>query len=494
MSKLPILEGVLRYIRENNIPFAMPGHKKGRGFFNTPIGREFATNLLNFDITEVEGVDNLHNAEGIIKESSELLSSFYGSKKSYFLVNGSTSGNLAMIFSSFNEGDKVLVERNCHRSIFNAIIMRKLKPIYIQNVISERLNAPLSIDLEHFLKVLDNNKDAKGIIITYPNYYGICTNLEYIINIAKKYKIKVLVDSAHGCHFGVHKELPESAVRLGADMVVMSAHKTLSSLTQTAYLHINNGQDIEKADFYVSSFSSTSPSYMFLCAMDYARFYLERYGLKEYERLISICNYYKNKINEINGIYIVNKEDIDNFNREIVDKRYKASGNFSNHIKTIWNIDTTRYVINLERGYSGHLLSKYLRQLGVQAEMSDSSNVVLIFSPFNEEYEFKRLYEVLKTCDLSKLKQKNLSLLDYNIPEMVMLPFEVMSKEKTHIDLKDCLGRISASSIVPYPPGIPILTVGELIDKDSLEVINYYKNSGIDVLGLKNDKIEVIDN
>lgn len=487
MSKLPILEGVLKYVKENNILFCMPGHKGGKGFEDTSIGKEFIENFMKFDITEVEGVDNLHNAEGIIKDASNLLSRFYGSKKSYFLVNGSTSGNMAMIFSSFNEGDKVIVERNCHRSIFNAIIMRKLKPVYVKNIISERLNAPIAIDLEHFLQVLEDNDDAKGIVVTYPNYYGICSNLEFIIDKAKKHRMKVLVDSAHGAHFGVNDNLPKSAIRLGADMVVTSTHKTLSSLTQTAYLHVNDGQDIDKVDFYVSAFLSTSPSYLFLCSMDYARFYLESYGQIEYEKLLNIASYYRDKINEIKGIHIIGIEDIIKLNTEI--KKYRTENNNLNHV---WNLDATRYVINLNKEYDGNLLLSYLRRFGIQAEMSDISNVVLIFSPFSEEEEFKRLYETLKKCNLNDLKKKELSLVQYDIPKAQIMPYEVIDKEKEFVKLEYCLGRTSAENIVPYPPGIPILAMGELIDKESLDIIKYYKNNGTDVLGIQNDEIKVV--
>ena len=206
--------------------------------------------------------------------------------------------------------------------------------------------------------------------------------------------MKILVDSAHGSHFGVHENLPESAVKLGADMIVTSTHKTLPSLTQTSYLHINNGQDIKKTDFYVSAFLSTSPSYLFLCAMDYARFYLNKYGNDQYGRILDISNYYRDKINEIEGIHILGKEDIKTFNGDINKNRQINDSIYG--IDTIMDIDTTRYVINLEKGYSGHLLLNYLKKNGIQAEMSDSSNVVLIFSPFNEEEEFEKLYEVLK--------------------------------------------------------------------------------------------------
>ncbi|MBC2581243.1 aminotransferase class I/II-fold pyridoxal phosphate-dependent enzyme [Clostridium sp. DJ247] len=488
MSELPLVEGVLRYIKENNISFYMPGHKGGNGFMSTPVGREFIENFLKCDITEVDGVDNLHNPEGIIKDAVHMLTSFYKSKKSYFLVNGSTSGNMIMIFSSFNEGDKILVERNCHRSIFNAIIMRKLKPVYIKNKISERLNAPLSLDLEHFSQVINNNKDAKGIIITYPNYYGVCSNLQYIIDKCKKLGVKVLVDSAHGSHFGIQDDLPKSAVKLGADMIVTSAHKTLCSLTQTSYLHVNNGQDIGVVDFYFSAFSSTSPSYLFLCAMDYARFYLENYGREQYEKLLGIANHYRNKINRLHGIHVIGKEDISRFNEEV----YNSNENSINKLDYVSNIDISRYVLNLDKKYSGHLLEKYLRNNGIQVEMSDSSNVVMIFSPFNETWEFKKLYDCLKKCDLTNIKSENIKPIQSEIPKTGLLPFEVVNNEKEHVDLDKSLGRISADSIVPYPPGIPIVTMGEIIDKNCLESIHYYKTSGVDILGIDKQQIKVV--
>lgn len=463
LSKLPLVEGVLNYIKENNLRFSMPGHKGGKGFKATAIGRDIYRKIIYADITEVEGVDNLHNPNGIIKEAQQNLSNFYGSKYSYFLVNGSTSGNLTMIFSSFNEGDKIIVERNCHKSIFNGIVLRKLKPVYIKNKINYKYNAPLSIDEEHFLNLLNKNKDAKGIIITYPNYYGICPNLKFIIDEARKRNMKVLVDAAHGAHFGVCEELPESAVKLGADMVVMSSHKTLPSLTQTAYLHISDNVDEEKVRFYLNMFLSTSPSYILMCSMDYARFYLEENGEKDYKRLISICNTYRNKINNIRGFHIIEKEDLDDCNLDT---------------------DVTRYIINLEKGYSAARLLDYLRENNIQAEMNDGQNVILIFSPFNDEYEFKKLYEALKKCPIEALADRHYNILNYDIPESKIIPYEVVNRSKRSIKIQDSVGKVCAEAVVPYPPGVPLVTLGEVITKDIVKAISYYIGNNIDVIGV----------
>lgn len=475
MSKLPLIEGVLKYINEKNINFTMPGHKKGEGFFTTTEGQEFIDKLIYFDITEVDGVDNLHNAEGIIKESEDLLSSLYGSKKSYFLVNGSTSGNMIMIFSSFEEGDKVIVDRNCHKSIFNGIIMRKLKPIFIENIIDDEYNAPFSVNMEHFFRCLQENKDAKGIIITYPNYYGVCCPLEAIIKKAKDNNMKVLIDSAHGAHFGINPSLPKSAVKLGADMIVVSSHKTLPSFTQTAFLHINREEDIEKVNFYFSAFSSTSPSYLLLCSMDYARYYLKEFGEECYSRLLDTGEKYRSKINEIKGIRILDKN--------YIRKKYKN-----------YDLDTSRYIINLEKGYNSNLLLDYLRENRIQCEMSDTFNVVLIFSPFNKEEEFEHLYKVLLKCDLEKFKSDNIDLLKYMPPKSAISPHEVLNMKKRKIKLWQGEGQICGENITPYPPGVPLITMGEIIDKDVINMIEYYKKQGLDIIGLYEDEIIIITN
>lgn len=467
MSKLPIIEAVGNYVKENNSLFCTPGHKGGAGFMSS-FSEGFVSDIMKYDITEVEGLDNLQDPESIIKMSEELLAKLYGSEKSYFLVNGSTSGNFIMIFSAFKEGDKILIERNCHKSIFNAIIMRKLEPVFVRNTYSERYNAPLSIDRLHLSEILKNHKDIKGAVITYPNYYGVCCDLEGIISECREANVKVLVDSAHGAHFGINKGLPESAVRLGADMVVMSAHKTLPSLTQTAYLHAGKAADHEKIRFYYNSFTSTSPSYLFLCSLEYARFYLETKGNEDYSRLLETANRYRYKINGIEHIHVVGREDID------------------------YEIDATRYIINVEKGFSGYLLLDHLRKSGVQAEMSDGSNVILILSPFNGEEDFERLLAALRECDFEELKADMQEAVSYGIPSLKILPHEAIDAGKASISFLEAEGKICGESIVPYPPGIPLLMSGEEINKKHVEIMKYFIDNGVKVIGINENKHIVI--
>lgn len=472
MSDIPMMSALLKYNKESNSLFCIPGHKGGKGFKRKVQKKNIESLILRSDLTEVEGLDNLHNPKGAIKEAEELLAQYYNSTKSYFLVNGSTSGNMAMIFSSLEEGDKILVERNCHKSIFNAIIMRKLNPIYLVNQLDKEFNAPLGIDISNLKEIIKEHKDIKAIIVTYPNYYGVCCNLEYIVKVCKENDIKVLVDAAHGAHFGSHPMLPENPLKLGVDMAVMSAHKTLPSLTQSAYLHVNDESLIERVDFYVSAFLSTSPSYMLMLSMDYARWYLKEEGNKSYEQLFSRIELFKKDLSNLKFLRVLDRKQLINSNST--------------------DIDESRIVINLKEGLSTSMVEQYLRKNKIQVEMIDASNLILIPSPFNSKEDFKKLYIALKDLDIKTVEGKQLKIIDLPIPKQFMRPFEAFKKAKHKVLLRDAIGEISAVNICPYPPGVPIIVMGELIEENTVEMIEYYLSNNIDIIGVKEGKIDII--
>ena len=299
MSKrIPLLEEVLKYQKEKNLILSMPGNKSGIGFLRDDIGKEFVNNMGFLDITEVDPLDNLHCPEGIIKEAQDLLAKTYGSKKAYFVVNGSTAGNLASIFDAFNEGYEVLVERNCHKSIYNGLILRKLKVRYIEPVIHENKGLFLPPTEKEIYKALEGCNNPKGIILTYPNYFGIGYKVFDILRKLKEKGLTIIIDGAHGAHYGISGKLPKSIVKY-ADYIVLSAHKTLPSLTQGSYLLVNNDNNI---DFYLKSFMTTSPSYLIMSSLDYSRYYLDIYGEEDYDRLIDLANKWSVKINKLNMV------------------------------------------------------------------------------------------------------------------------------------------------------------------------------------------------
>ena len=284
-NKTPLLDEVLKYKKEENLIFSMPGNKCGKVFLKDNIGKEFVDTMGYLDITEVDPLDNLHAPEGIILEAQQLLAKTYGVKKAYFMVNGSTGGNLCSIFAAFNEGDEVLVERNCHKSIYNGLILRKLKVKYIEPLINEKLGIFLPPDKKNIYDAIEQCENLKGIILTYPSYFGITYDIEEVLLDLKKRGLKIVVDSAHGAHFIANNKLPKAIYGI-PDYVVLSAHKTLPALTQGSYLLSNT--DDNDVEFYLNTFMTTSPSYLIMSSLDYARYYLDEYGYDEKKILNSM--------------------------------------------------------------------------------------------------------------------------------------------------------------------------------------------------------------
>jgi len=466
MNRIPMIEGLKRYNRLNMAPFSMPGHKKGRAFNN-----EMMELTLNSDITEVDGLDNLQNPQGIIKDAQELLKECYGSQSSYFLINGSTSGNLTMIFAAFQEGDKVLIERNCHKSIYNGILLRKLNPVLLKNEISEVLNAPLGIDVDHLFEVIEQEKDIKGIVLTYPNYFGIGVRLEKIVEKCKKNGIKVLIDSAHGAHFGFNENLPENPLKYNVDMVVMSAHKTLPALTQTAYLHINKEEYKEKVEFYLRVFNSTSPSYIFMATLDYSRYYLQEKAQEEYNLLISRINNLKKNVGKSPYLKVLEKEDLG-------DK---------------WVFDPTKIVITQQNKYKAEDLLNILYNKGIQCEMSLGRSVVLIATPFNIQEDFDRLEKAVLEIELVEQdsSKDNNSFLNIKDGEIIE-PCRILQMQTAEADIEKIENMIAAENIIPYPPGIPFIIMGEKISRQKKDKLIELVGTGIDIIGVECRKIKVV--
>jgi len=481
--KLPILKELLKYNKENNLILSMPGNKCGKGFQSDKLGKEFAEKMSSLDITEVDPLDNLHCPEGIIKEAQELLAKTYKAKKAYFLVNGSSSGNLASMFSAFDEGDEVLVERNCHKSIYNGLILRKLKVKYIEPIIDDKNGVFLPPNKENIYKSLGESLNPKGIILTYPNYFGITYDIEDIIIDLKLKGLKIIIDCAHGAHFGTNKRLPKSITSLG-DYVVLSAHKTLPALTQGAYLLVN--EENSELEFYLKAFMTTSPSYLIMASLDYARCYLDNYGERDYERLIDAAERWKEKINNLKKVRLLGKNDL---NEQYEDRIINES---ELKLKQEYDIDLSRYILILPKGYSGHKLLDYLRTQKIQAEMSFSRGVVLILSPFNSEEDFEIIYEAISKLEMKSIYGQIESKYFSDIPEKKIEPYEVFKLNGEWCEIESCEGYIAKEAIIPYPPGIPLVCQGEIISRNAINVIKDYVINKKNIIGIQNNKVQVI--
>lgn len=470
--KMPLLNALLEYSKEDNTIFSMPGNKCGKAFYRDEIGRKFIKNMGKLDITEVEPLDNLHKPQGVIKEAQEHLANLYNVKKAFFMVNGSSGGNLTAIFSAFKEGDEVLVERNCHKSIYNALVLRKLKVVYIEPWICERGGLFLPPNKENIYESLKRCKNPKGIILTYPNYYGISYNIYDVLKNLKRKGLKVIIDEAHGAHYGITDKLPINMASI-ADYTVLSAHKTLPALTGGAYLLVND--DNEDVELYISLFMTTSPSYLIMASLDYSRYYLESYGKFDYEDLIEKANEKKKEINNMNKVQILIDEDV-------------PEG---------YVLDNTRYIMILKNGYSGHKLLKYLKSYKIQAEMSFQTGVVLILSPSNWDEGIKRLIDAIEKLDIQTLRDKETSInININksikIPKKALEPYEAFELSGEYCKILESEGKIIKEDIIPYPPGIPIISSGEIMEREIIERVLELKNSGVTIIGISDDKVKVI--
>lgn len=486
---IPIYKALKSYIEEKPTPFHMPGHKMGKG-----IPEDWSKFMGKMDLTEIGGLDNLHFPTGVIKEAQELAASAFGALETYFLVNGSSVGIHASIMTVCNPGDKIIVSRDCHRSVIGGVFLAGAHPVYVPVKVDENYKMPTFLNTKVLAEALEANPDARAVLITRPNYYGICSDIKKIAEITHSYGKVLIVDEAHGAHYKFHSSLPETALSGGADICIQSAHKTLPALTQGAYLHLNSNFldsiDIDRLEFNLRLLQTTSPSYLLMSSLDLARALMEQYGEQLLENLMKNIDWLEKYVSELNGIMMFGEKDLATENPD---------GGQS------IEFDKTRVVINLGGlGKTGYWAENELRKkFHVQVEMSDLFNIVCIATVADEKKDFEKLIDALRILSREQSdsyheinKRDNLSMGSLDLPEQVMNPHRVFSSKSRHVQLKTSAGRISRDFIVPYPPGVPLLCPGEIINQDIIEYIYRVIDAGGVVNGILEDnglKISVVE-
>ncbi|HHV95321.1 MAG TPA: aminotransferase class I/II-fold pyridoxal phosphate-dependent enzyme [Clostridiaceae bacterium] len=528
----PIYKAIKSYIEELPIPFHMPGHKMGKG-----LPQDWIALAGKIDLTEIFGLDNLHFPAGAIKEAQELAASAFGAFKTYFLVNGSSVGIHAAIMTVCNPGDKIIVARDCHRSVISGVILAGANPVYVPVEIDEDFGIPTTINTEILTEILEKNRDARAVLITRPNYYGICSDIEKIAEITRSFGKILIVDEAHGAHFKFHDSLPRPSLEAGADICIQSAHKTLPALTQSAYLHLSkdfsDSIDVERLEFNLRLLQTTSPSYLLMSSLDIARAIMEQHGKELLESLINKIDWFSSHISELKGIKILCEEDIRKNMRKDAKKDYKLGSRATELRNSAVGLknpatarsaihDKTRLVINIsDLNNAGYDVEKFLREkFHIQVEMSDLFNIICITTVSDEKKDFEGLLKALKDIrDLKthknltkyenltkhgfvstqKVSEKNnlIKLVKNNltIPEQGMEPWKILSRKSEYIPFKTSLGRISRDFIVPYPPGVPLVCPGEIINRDIIEYVYKVLEVGGNVNGILQEnglKISVV--
>mgnify|MGYP000925345635 FL=1 len=458
-EKTPLIKALDSFISKDRTIMHMPGHKQGKGFDDY-----FNNNAVKFDLTELPGLDNFHKPEGAILESLESLKKAFGSLKSFFLVNGSTSGIHAGMLSCFKRGDKVLVNRNCHISVIHALILFGIEPVFVMPDYMDDYNLALPPGLKSWERVLDENPDAKGAFVTTPDYYGICQPLSELSALLHQNGKILLVDEAHGAHFAFSARLPETALEQGADICIQSFHKTLPALTQAAVLHIGgNLIDPEKVGRAISMITTTSPSYIVMASIDYARDYAERNGEKVYGNLIDLLENMKTKLSEMKNLRVV-PDKINNLKRD----------------PTRIVIDTT---LSDMTGYD--LYNILFTEYRIAAEMCDTYHVVFIAAMADTAEDMNKITRALTEIDRRTKRSTGTSLkLPFaagkcSIPDL----YDYLASSE-EVPLTNAAGRTCAEVVTPYPPGIPVLCPGEVITKEHVHYLNNLINSGQSIHGL----------
>lgn len=449
----PLFDALTDFNKKNTVSYHVPGHKNGQVFMDK--GKDLYGSLLSIDATELSGLDDLHAPEGPIMEAELLLSEVYRSDKSYFLVNGSTVGNIAMIMATCGEGDTVLVQRNCHKSILNGLLLAHVNPIFLTPILYNDWGIGGGMDVEVIAYSLDKFPETKVLILTYPNYYGLAEdNLAEIISLAHEKNVCVLVDEAHGAHFSLGFPFPKSALEAGADVVVHSAHKTLPAMTMGSYLHVNSSLvDKQQIEVYLQMLQSSSPSYPIMGSLDLARAYVASFTNQDRIELVKTIAAFKLQLSGIPEIEVLESP------RGVLADPLKIS-------------------IRSTQGLSGYELQSLLEEGNIYTELADPRNVLLVLPLLKsgDVYSFTNTIEKIKGIIKKKVGKQIISV-ETNWKEALpftalALSYAEMKQLKTkQVSYRQAIGKVSAEMVIPYPPGIPLMMSGEMITAEKIAIL-----------------------
>lgn len=473
-TKAPIYEALLKYKEARVVPFDVPGHKQGRG---NPMLKEFlGEKCLSVDVNSMKPLDNLCHPVSVIREAEELAADAFNAKHAFFMVNGTTSSVQAMIMSVCKKGEKIIMPRNVHRSAINALVISGAVPVYINPGVNKKLGIPLGMSVQEVERAIKENPDAKAVLVNNPTYYGICSNLKKIVEVAHAHGMYVLADEAHGTHFYFGENMPISAMEAGADMAAVSMHKTGGSLTQSSFLLLNCDLNVGYVRQIINLTQTTSGSYLLMSSLDLARRDLVLNGKEIFKKVTSLSEYARNEINKIGGYYA--------FSEELIDKN------------EVFDFDRTKLsIFTRDIGLAGIEVYDILRdEYGIQIEFGDIANILAIISVGDRDLTIERLISALYEIKRIYLKDKaGMFDHEYINPEVVITPQEAFYSNKKCIPMKESNGCICAEFVMCYPPGIPILAPGEKITSEILDYISYAKEKGCFLTGTEDVKIENIN-
>lgn len=456
----------------------MPGHK-GKVREGSPLNQLLGKLPFQGDLTEVPGLDDLHDPQAAIREAEKLAAQIYGAKETFFLVNGATAGILAAFLALLQPGDKVILPRHVHKSVFNALVLSGAVPVYVSPSYHPELHIPLGVPKERWEAAWNNHPEARAVFFVHPTYEGIVSIDQELVAQAKGRGLKVVVDEAHGGHFPFHPQLPHSSVALGADVVVHGSHKTIGSLTQSGMLHIGSNLKREPFQEALRLVQSTSPSYLLMASLDGAIDEMVRHGEQDLEELIKMATKLHHEIKDFKGF------------RSWHEELYTYS--------EVMELDPTKIIIDgLKLGLTGYDLAKMLREeYTIQVEMASRSHILVLLGIGNSREEAEKLIQALAQIDNSFTGHgQPLPIFQLGkeqiIPEVVVSPRDSWFAAKKSIPLKEAENSVCGELVVPYPPGIPLLCPGELISASMIQLLLHLREQDINWQGLADPGLNTI--
>ncbi|NBK97520.1 MAG: aminotransferase class I/II-fold pyridoxal phosphate-dependent enzyme [Erysipelotrichia bacterium] len=474
-DRAPIYEALKEFKTKRIVPFDVPGHKRGKG--NKDLTEFLGEKCLEVDVNSMKPLDNLCHPVSVIKEAEELAAQAFGASHAFFMVNGTTSAVQAMILSVLKKGDKIILPRNVHRSVINALILCGAVPVYINPQINERLGISLGMSVNDVVRAITQNPDAKAILVNNPTYYGICSNIKEIVRISHEKGMLVLADEAHGTHFYFGENLPISAMAAGADMSSFSMHKSGGSLTQSSFLLCGENVNANYVRQVINLTQTTSGSYLLLSSLDISRRNLALNGQEIFKRVIELSEYAREEINQIGDYYAYSKELING--------------------DSVFDFDITKLSVNtLDLGLAGIEVYDILRDdYDIQIEFGDIGNILAYVSVGDKNYKnIERLIGALTEIRRLYKKDKGGMLIhEYINPTVELSPQEAFYADKKSVLLEQSNGEICTEFVMLYPPGIPILAPGERITSEIIDYIVYAKEKGCVLTGLEDMEIKRIN-
>lgn len=470
-SRAPIAEALEELRSMRIVPFDVPGHKRGKG--NAELTRFLGSQCMELDANSMKPLDNLSHPVSVIRDAEILAAEAFGARHAFFIVNGTTAAVQNMIFFALRRGDKIILPRNVHKSVISALVICGGVPVFVDTPVHKELKIALGMTVGSVMRAVKEHPDAKAVLVNNPTYYGICSEIGKLAELAHDAGMLLLADEAHGTHFYFGDGLPPSATSVGADLSAVSMHKSGGSLTQSSILLCGRSIDPESLRQTINLTQTTSASYLLLASLDLSRKNLAENGKQIFDKVTSLANYARREINSLGKYYAYGAETVGH--------------------EGITAFDTTKLAVcTTGTGLSGIEVYDLLRdEYDIQIEFGDTTNILAYISVGDRPQDIERLVGALSEIS-RRFSRPAESLPLFTMPAAVTRcdPQTAFYSKQESLPLDGCIGRVCCEIVMSYPPGIPILAPGEEVTAEAVDYIKFAAERGCFLSGTHDPEVK----